>query len=39
LEKVYNQKRLHSSLDYRSPVQFEKRLAGIPQTPAARIPA
>jgi putative transposase len=39
LEKVYNQKRLHSSLDYRSPVQFERTLAGIPQTPAARIPA
>lgn len=24
LEKVYNQKRRHSSLDYKSPVQFEK---------------
>ena len=27
LEKVYNQKRLHSALRYRSPVEFEKALA------------
>lgn len=27
LEKVYNQKRLHSALSYRSPVEFEKSLA------------
>ena len=36
LEKVYNEKRLHSALDYRSPVQFESTLA---PRPAARIPA
>ncbi len=26
LEAIYNQKRLHSALDYRSPVQFERSL-------------
>ena len=28
LEKVYNQKRLHSALGYRPPVEFEQSLAG-----------
>ena len=27
LEKVYNQKRLHSALSYRSPVEFENALS------------
>ncbi len=27
IENVYNQKRLHSALDYRSPVQFEEEVA------------
>lgn len=38
LENVYNQKRRHSSLDYKSPVEFEKRqelklkaMAGLPK--------
>ena len=26
LERVYNEKRLHSALDYRSPVEFEREL-------------
>ena len=36
LEKVYNEKRLHSALDYRSPVQFASMLAAPPE---ARISA
>ena len=35
LEKVYNERRLHSALHYRSPVQFESTLA--PGASAARI--
>lgn len=30
LEKVYNQKRLHSALSYRSPVEFEQSLTAAP---------
>jgi transposase InsO family protein len=39
LEKVYNEKRLHSALDYRSPVQFERTLATRTESEAARVSA
>ena len=32
LEVIYNQKRLHSALDYRSPAEFERSL--LPRVPA-----
>jgi transposase InsO family protein len=36
LEKVYNQKRLHSSLGYLPPVEFEAQLAAQNKEAAAR---
>jgi len=37
LEKVYNQKRLHSALSYRSPVEFEKALSMAASQPGVAV--
>ena len=37
LEKVYNQKRLHSALSYRSPVEFETSLSIAASRPGVAV--
>ena len=37
LEKIYNQKRLHSALSYRSPVEFENSLLMATSQPGVAV--
>jgi len=34
IEEIYNQQRLHSALQYRSPIEFESALRGISRKPS-----